>query len=160
MTGELLAFPSKATISVVANSTPANGGGGGGRDVTDITMKDYVDAQSQATRAQNDARFAEVLSEIRSLDAKISNLPTRWTIWGTAISTTLTLLFSLAGLVYAIISYGGDRFDSGAQFTASTYQASQEAKTLSEENARQIQQLGGNMEKLIDALSTPAAPAP
>lgn len=177
MTGELFAFPSKAPISVDAPPAPTYGGGSGGGNVTDITMKDYVDAQTAATRSQNDARFAEMLSELRSmkadtdgqfssLRADISIIQRTMLTWPTFLWTTITasatVIFSVVGLVYAIISYGADRFDGGAQFTASTYQASQDAKSLSQENARQIQQLGDDVTKLIEALAnrpqTPPAP--
>jgi hypothetical protein len=49
--------------------TPGNGWRGG-MDVT----KDYVDAQDERTRAQNDARFAEVLAGISKIEVRVEGL--------------------------------------------------------------------------------------
>lgn len=49
---------------------PGSRGGGGSSGSGGVTWKDYVDAQDNMTRAQNDARFSEVVS---GLD-KIGNL--------------------------------------------------------------------------------------
>lgn len=53
-------------------ATGSYGGGGGGSGTVHIPMKEYVDAQDQKTRAQNDARFAEVLSELKGISSSLS----------------------------------------------------------------------------------------
>ena len=46
-------------------------GSGGGR-VLDFTVKSYVDAKVEGMKAQNDARFAEVLAGIDKIGASLS----------------------------------------------------------------------------------------
>ena len=49
-----------------------SGAGGSGGGTVDVTMKEYVDAQDAKTRAQNDARFAEVLAGLNKIDANLN----------------------------------------------------------------------------------------
>ena len=76
-----------------------SGGGSGGGDSL-VTWRDYVDAQDASTRAQNDARFAEVVAKLDAI-----NVPTIWQIAGVAAVTLAT--------AFAILAYASDRFDGG-----------------------------------------------
>lgn len=70
--------------------------------------KDYVDAKIDAVKAQNDARFAEVISRLDVLNNKVEHLPRPpgfWQLAGLAVST-LVVGITLLG-VFA------DRFDGG-----------------------------------------------
>ena len=62
------------------------GGGSGGSDGGG-TMEDdvriYVDAQDDKTRAQNDARFAEVLAELRIIGQTAAS---GRSVWGAALA--------------------------------------------------------------------------
>ena len=85
-------------------------GGGSGSDDGGTTMEDdiktYVDAQDDKTRAQNDARFAEVLAELRIIrDTAASSR----SVWGAALAT----IAAIAGLFIGIMAIEGDRFESG-----------------------------------------------
>ena len=75
----------------------------------EVTTKDYIDRSMDAVRAQNDARFAEVLGEIRGLRQDISEKPSVWQMTGVVFAGAATIL----GVALAALSYGGDRFDGG-----------------------------------------------
>lgn len=84
----------------------AGGGGGDDGGSMDNDLKIYVDAQDDKTRAQNDARFAEVLAELRIIrDTAASSR----SVWGAALAT----IAAIAGLFIGIIAIEGDRFESG-----------------------------------------------
>lgn len=75
----------------------------------EVTTKDYIDRSMDAVRAQNDARFAEVLSEIRDIRGLIATKPSTWQLVATVFAGAATIL----GVALAALSYGGDRFDGG-----------------------------------------------
>lgn len=75
----------------------------------DITSKDYIDRSMDAVRAQNDARFSEVLSEVRSLRDDVKRIPTLWQIFATVVSSMAVA----AGLAFAAWAIAGDHFANG-----------------------------------------------
>lgn len=77
-----------------------HGGGGGTWDGMDAEA--IINAKVAAAEARVDTKFAE-------LRADLSHLPTKGTIWG-AIGTAIV---AILGVILAMLSYGGDRFDSG-----------------------------------------------
>jgi len=87
---------------------PLYGGGGNGPVEPSITIKDYVDARDEAVETRLNSRF--------------DNLPTKGTIW-TAVATA-------AGILAALMAYGGDRFDGGVSVspTISKLQVEQAAR--------------------------------
>ncbi|MDE0389027.1 MAG: hypothetical protein OXI75_10040 [Rhodospirillales bacterium] len=80
--------------------------GGGGDDSSGITMKDYVDAQIDKAIAQSDARFTDVMAELRSLRERSLSWRGMWS--AVALSTA-----TLIGIILAALSIAGDRFDGG-----------------------------------------------
>ena len=82
------------------------GSGGNGSGKVEVPLKDYVDAQDEKTRAQNDARFTDIMAELRGI--RENSISWRG-VWGAAIATTVTI----AGVVLGALSLGGDRFDGG-----------------------------------------------
>jgi hypothetical protein len=75
------------------------------------------------------------------IDARLSSLPSLWQL----ISIVVGACAGVLTIGLAIFSYAGSRFDSGVQITSSTFEqahtaraSSDEAKKLSEENAKQI----------------------
>ena len=90
------------------SQTVSTGGGGGGGDSVDTDTKNYVDAKMEATRAQNDARFAEVLAKFDTLSSKIDNLPKPMSVLAFAgmLVTAIVASFTMLGLM-------SDRFDGG-----------------------------------------------
>lgn len=137
-----------------------------------------VSAQNDAKFAGVDAKFAEVLSEIRAMrtefNAELNSVrsevravqtevhavresaPSRWTIWGAAFTIIATLF--AAGL--GVLSFGGDRFNSGIQFSGVAIERAMEAERQADENRRQIQALSGDVKALIDTLRASGGPAP
>lgn len=87
------------------------GGGGGGGQV-DTETKNYLDAKVDAVRAQNDARFAEVVTRLESVAYKIDHAPKPLGLWQVAglIATAL-----VAGVT--ILGVFADRFDGGISAT-------------------------------------------
>lgn len=70
---------------------PLHGGGSGGTYDGMVPIKDYVDARDEAVESR--------------LKAKLDTLATKGTIWG-AVATAVAVAVT-------IISFAGDRFDSG-----------------------------------------------
>ncbi len=100
--------------------------GGNGDDGMNTTQKDYVDAKLGEVRAQNDARFAEILS-------RLERMPSTWTVIAAGVSVFL-------GIV-GVLAFGGDRFDGGVQVTTAAVERAIEAQRLAKENAEQIRTL-------------------
>jgi hypothetical protein len=81
------------TLPRAVGSVAFTGGGGGGEGRMEI--KDYIDAQDEKTRAQNEAAFA---------NQKF------WMIGSVAIGT-----FAVIGAMISILSFGGDRYQGGIE---------------------------------------------
>jgi hypothetical protein len=131
-------------------------------DAKSMNEKDYIDAKVDAVRAQNDARFSEVLSEIkglhlevstqnREISANIKSLPTKWSVVGGIVAGI--------GLAIGIFAYGGDRFDGGVQVSSVSVQQAQEAKNdaskalaKAEESATQIRSMNEKIDTLLGIL--------
>jgi len=79
------------------------GGGSGGNG---MEIKDYIDAQDDKTRAQNDARFAEVIARLETISATMIGQRQFWAAAFTGIVAT-------AGIILAALAISGDRFDGG-----------------------------------------------
>lgn len=78
----------------------------------DVPLKDYIDAQDEKTRAQNDARFAEISAQISKVISKLDDLKDPPSIWQIA-GLLLTSLGVVLGLVFAVLAFASDRFDGG-----------------------------------------------
>ena len=116
------------------NSTKKSGGNGGGTTVTPETQR-YVDARTEATRAQNDAKFAEVI-------AKIDGFPKPLT-WQQAAAVVATGI----GIVLAILAFAGDRFDGGMAVTTDAATT----KEIVSQNSKNIEALTESVDKMISA---------
>ena len=66
-------------------------------------VKTYVDAQDDKTRAQNDARFAEVLAELRIIGQTAAS---GRSVWSAALAT----IVAIAALFISVMAIEGDRF--------------------------------------------------
>lgn len=84
-----------------ARTTIRFGGGGGG---SGMEIKDYIDAQDEKTRAQNDARFAEVIARLETISTTMMKQ-----VWG----ATLSGVAATVGIILAALAISGDRFDGG-----------------------------------------------
>ena len=115
-----------------------------------IADRAYVDAKAEATRAQNDARFAEIL-------ARLDRMPSNWSMAGMIAAATATIF----GGLLAVLAFGGDRFDGGVQAaSASIRQAieasieAEDAKKTAEESARRAEENARKMDKIQRDLDT------
>lgn len=86
------------------------GGGSGGGPTVDAETKNYLDAKMDSVKAQNDARFAEVLSRLDG----IKDLPKFWPLVAAIAVATLSII----GISISIVSYASDRFDGGLSASA------------------------------------------
>ena len=82
------------------------GSSGNGGGSVEVPLKDYVDAQDEKTRAQNDARFADIMAELRGI--RESSVSWRG-VWGAAATT----IAALTGIILGTLAIAGDRFDGG-----------------------------------------------
>lgn len=128
--------------------TLKTGGGGGTSGFMDPASKEYVDLKTALTSAQNDARFSEVLSEIRSLRDLIEGKPSTWQMVGAVFAGAATIL----GVILAALAYGGDRFDGGIGL------ADQRQEQLRRDAAQDA--LISRLDVLLARQATPLAPAP
>ena len=148
--GGFAALPTD-TIHVVdiGHATNLYDGGSRGiaRDLDAMVDKDYIDAKADAVRAQNDARFAEVMSHLDAaaarVDAATAHIPTTATMIGTAAATGIAVV----GLIIGILAFGGDRFDGGIGYSAVSIQQAVGAQRLAAENAVQLEKSEAKNEK-------------
>lgn len=83
----------------------------------DAETQRYVDKSMETVRAQNDARFAEVLSRIDIVSVKIDHAPRPLTVLQFLLGSAGALAVTL-GVVFAVLAYASDRFDGGLAATA------------------------------------------
>lgn len=107
-------------------------GGGSGPMEPTVPIKDYVDARDDAVESR--------------LMAKLDAIPTttamRSTIWG-AVATAL-------GIVFAVLAFGGDRFDGGASVSPIVSQIQgQQAKRDDAQDAK-LQEIDQKLDVLIE----------
>lgn len=105
-------FQAPSVPAEVEGVSFSDGGGGNGGDGVDTDTKNYLDAKVDAVKAQNDARFSEVLSGISRVSERVSNIATPMT-WQQHALTTASVGLVLLGVVFAALSYASDRFDGG-----------------------------------------------
>ena len=86
-------------------------GGGGGSGVDAETLR-FVESKMETVKAQNDARFAEVLAGIGRVDDRVSHLAPPIT-WQQLALTIGSVGLVLIGVVFAVLAYASDRFDGG-----------------------------------------------
>lgn len=122
------------------------------KPVPEVTTKDYIDSKVDAVRAQNDARFAEVIGRIDGLSAKLDHLPST----GAMIVTAVTSALAVVGIVLAAMSYGGDRFDGGIGLADQR----QEQLVRDQDQDAKLDTIITRLDALLDAQSIPPAPAP
>lgn len=89
----------------------------------------YIDKSVEVVRAQNDARFAEVLAKLSGID----RIPSAWQQFAALIGA----LAVTVGLVFTVLGLMGDRFSAGLSISEITLQSAR--------NAEQIQTLAGQM---------------
>lgn len=114
--------------------------------------KDYVDAKAEATRAQNDARFSQVMSRLETLSMKLEtatlHMPTTSSMFGTAAASVIAII----GLGVAILAFGGDRFDGGMGAASITMDQAISARETANRNAERLDDVDKKLDVLIDLM--------
>lgn len=141
--------------------------------------KDYVDARIEASRAQNDARFAEVLARLDQIETRIGSFQTQVGSFqtqvrdridanerrveallatkastSTVVGTGVSVGIALFAAIVALLGFGFDRFDSGA---AAVLGRDHATRAL-EERLRDIEEKMSEIIPLLQSSSSPAAP--
>lgn len=101
----------------------------------DAETQRYVDLKTEATRAQNDTRFVEVLT-------RLDKMPS---IWSVGVMFVVSVV-SIVGAVLAFLTFGGDRFDGGVGYAANSVQQAVEAREISQDNAARMDELDTKVE--------------
>lgn len=114
-----------------------------------VDSQSYIDARTDAVRAQNDARFAEVLSEIRNVGTRLDHIEkgqiSSWQVWAAALT--------VFGAGLAVLAFGGDQFGLGAGL------ADRQASQIERDQAQDAK-LDGVISRLDELLVRQTAPAP
>lgn len=116
---------------------------------SEYPSREEMNARLEAVRAQNDARFAEVIARLDGLKTEISHLPT---VQSMAIGMASAVVATV-GLLTAIWAFGGDRFDSGVQLTGMTVERSLEAQRKAEGAEKQAQDANRKLDAVLDILN-------
>lgn len=102
----------------------------------DSETKNYLDAKVDAVKAQNDARFAEVMAKLDALHPAT---------WQQNLAVGASIAVAVVSIIFAVLAFAGDRFDGGIAATSLIDKALEEQQQLNQVRDNQIQ-------KLIDAL--------
>lgn len=134
------------------------------------TEKDYIDAKIDGVRSELRADVAELRADVRSLQAtvesrfqaidskfeavgaRLSALPTTWTL----ITTVAGGVVATIGLVFTMLTYAGDQSNVASQQQAQIT----ETRAISDQNAKQISELNGKLDRVLTALERQQPPAP
>lgn len=131
------------------------------KDKSDMAnpTRDEIDAKLNATEARIETAMARMDSRIDKLgdkldsamavmNTRLDHLPSTWVLVTTVFGAFVATMAAVAGL----LSYGGDRFDSGALIATQIT----ETRLLSDENARQIKTVAERLDalpgKILDAI--------
>lgn len=132
-----------------SGSTGSGGGPPSGGDMNYIPIKDYIDSQDEKTRAQNEVKFADVMSELRSIRENSIG----WKgVWG-AVATGF---IAVGGLLLGALSFGGDRFDGGMSAGAVLEESRKNTAAISllieatDDRDQQIQSIVDSLRKISD----------
>jgi hypothetical protein len=125
--------------------------------VTGSTASDQGPATQEWVRKmidRSEERLENKIDQLKeSIDKRLRRLDSMPTFTQLLYVAAALFAFCLTS-VLAILAFGGDRFDGGVAFTASTYHQSAEARRLSENNAKQIQEVSKNLDVLIKLMGS------
>lgn len=114
----------------------------------DADQRAYIDARTDAVRAQNEASFARIEAQIsklptaddvRNLDRDIKGIKTN--IWGAAAT--------VVAIVLAVFALWAAGFDSGIQVTSTSVEDAIGGRQAADENAKQIGELNQKVDTLL-----------
>lgn len=121
---------------------------GGDRTEMSNPGREEIDAKLSAVEARIEATVTRMEAKLDTgmarMEAKLAHLPSTWVLVTTAFTSFLATVAAMIGL----LSYGGDRFDSGAVISSQMA----ETRALTNENARQIKDVSDRLDALPDRL--------
>lgn len=120
------------------NLTGLKDGDGGG---TSEGMS-IVDAKIAAAEARTDAKFVEVLSELRAIKDTTKGTKT----------TVILAAIAAVGVAIGAMALGASQFGNGVMVTSAAVQDSAEAKRIALENAAEVRALRNDFGTLIHTL--------
>lgn len=144
------------------------GGGGGSygskapqgfapRDTFEMSnpSREEIDAKLSATEARIETAMARMDTRIDTLgvkldsamavmNAKLDHLPSTWVLVTTVFGAFVATIAAVIGL----LSYGGERFDSGSQIATQIM----ETRALTDANAKQIKDVSDRLDALPDKI--------
>ena len=115
----------------------SGGAGGGEHGSLEISMKDYIDAQDEKTRAQNDAQFVRIGSKLDNLKVP-------------SIGQIAGIIFVAVGFVFAILAYASDRFDGGLSASSMIHGMKEEQHGRDNKQDLRLNRLLAIVEKAVD----------
>jgi ABC-type transporter Mla subunit MlaD len=121
-----------------------------------------MDAKLDSAMARMDARIdtlgVRLDSAMAVMNAKLDHLPSTWVLVTTVFGAFVATIAAVIGL----LSYGGERFDSGSQIATQIM----ETRSLTDENAKQIRDVSDRLDtlpaKILEAIENRnrVSPAP
>jgi hypothetical protein len=140
---QLVANPATIGDSIPRDVQVSHGGGsGGGKPPVDAETKNYLDANMRAVSAENNASFAR-------LEAKIDGIQPGAT-WQQNAGVLATGIVVTLGLVFGILAFASDRFDSGANSMGAVEEALDLQRELNAEQDARIDKILGALEATND----------
>lgn len=142
-----------------SNGFGGGGGVGGGGEEVDTETQRYVDRSMEMVRAQNDARFSEVLSSIKDLKSDLDSKPIPPSLW-----QITGIAFAAIGFTFAILAFASDRFDGGVAASGLVEDAvkriSEAQIARDEAQDETLDDIARNVQMMRDELQAPAQRVP
>ncbi len=141
--------PSSAGSRGTAAVSLSAGSGGADAPISFLQATKLIETSEEKTLAKMQALESRIDVRLSRLD----DIPTWSQQLVLALSIGVSTIVTLAGLLVAFLSFGGDRFDGGVQYTSATYQNAAEAKKAAdsvERTASKIDLMLRRMEQKID----------
>ncbi|MEQ8340074.1 MAG: hypothetical protein RID15_13855 [Marinovum algicola] len=104
----------------------------------DAEIKNYLDANIRAASAENNASFAR-------LEAKIDNIQPGAT-WQQAFGASVSAVVIGLGIVFAVLAFASDRFDSGIAAMGAIDETLDAQKALNESQEARLDRIIGVLE--------------
>ncbi len=121
-------------------------GGDDGGSPVDAETKNYLDAKVDAVKAQNDARFTEVLTSLGAVSDKVDRIPKPIGFWALAgmAATGVIALVTIFGVM-------ADRFDGGISAAGLLDQLRAEQVERNQQQDEVLLEIRNSLEKLSNA---------
>jgi hypothetical protein len=104
------------------------------------------------SRESLDANMSALEARIDNRLARLDSIPTYNQLLWVVGTVVIGGFFAVLTAFITILSYGGDRFDGGAQFGSYTVEQTLEARRQSDDNAKQIGEIGRRVDLLLDLM--------